>query len=185
MECHVPLTLLSSQWNSNSLTRTQTESTVGFTLVPFFGTFSEGRSKGSVWLGKRRRSDNQMQLLCLQWTNFEFCCCLRALWVFCCLSLMHEAGCLIETWQLHALVWTYTCVCVFVCLLTAADCCETHRERSLFPFQSEAQATSITTVREGRKKEQRGGREGSDRWRNDLNSEGIFMFKGWIHIKFH
>ncbi len=61
--------------------------------------------------------------------------------------------------------------CVYVCLLTAPDCCETHRENSLFPFQSEAQATSITSDRErGRAREG----AGSDRWRKDLNSERIF-----------
>lgn len=95
-------------------------------------------------------------------------------------SLMHEAGCLIKTWQLHTIV--YMCVC----LLTAPDCCETHRANSLFPFQSEAQPTSIITDRErGRKESDAGGR--SDRWRNDLNSEGIFsvcVFKAWIHTRY-
>lgn len=45
---------------------------------------------------------------------------------------------------------------VYVCLLTAPDCCETHRENSLFPFQSEAQATSITSDRGGREGETEG-----------------------------
>lgn len=63
-------------------------------------------------------------------------------------------------------IFLYVCgicasVCVCVGVLTAADCCETHRESSLFPFQSEAQATSITTDRQyGRKEESGAGRAG-------------------------
>lgn len=71
----------------------------------------------------------------------------------------------------------YICVCE--CLLTAPDCCETHRENSLFPFQSAAQATSITADRErggggGGVMERKGGVTGEGMI---LILMGIFVFK--------
>lgn len=82
-------------------------------------------------------------------------------------SLMHEAGCLIETWQLHTVV----CARVYWQLQIAVKRTE-RTVYSLFSLKSR-QHPSPVTERGGRT---RGG-VGSDRWRSDLNSEGIFCVK--------
>ena len=67
--------------------------------------------------------------------------------------------------------------CVYVCLLTAPDCCETHRENSLFPFQSEAQATSITSDRE---KGEGGGESEGREW--GVTGEGVILILKGISV---
>lgn len=81
---------------------------------------------------------------------------------FATLALMHEAGWLIETWQLHAVVWTH----VYWQLQIAVKC----TERTVYSLFSLKHTSNIHHWWQS-------GGWGSDRWRTDLNSEGIFCVK--------
>lgn len=125
-------------------------------------------------VSKRQKKLNAQNATCLQFgQTFSCCCCLCVLRVFHSPSLMHEAGCLIETWQLH------TAVCV--CVLTAPDCCETHRERTVYSLFSLKHRQHPSPVTEGG-----AGKEWGVTGKGViLMLKGFSVFKAWIHIRLH
>lgn len=96
-------------------------------------------------------------------------------------SLMHEAGCLIKTWQLHTVVCVRVCACVYWQLQIAVKRTE-RTVYSLFSLKHRQHPSPLTERGGGRSRMQEGGVTGEEMI---LILKGFFfVFKAWIHTRY-